>query len=266
VTLEIGFGLGDVLVELARRSPATNFVGIEIFRAGHATVLSKVREHGLTNVRLVGGDAFKILANHLAPRCVDDVMIFFPDPWTTSDERKIVRPEVLDLLASRMRFGSKLFIATDVEAYAAHITRVMAQPELGAAHGAKWVCTSRGAEQEGRQEGQVGGQEGEEGEEGKEGRDGKTARKGEADGIVVEEWAERPEWRPMSKYESKGLEEGRRSHNFEFVLRHRRSLDGGSGGGGGCDSGGVLGFAAEGGADQERTSSVKRKAATGDPM
>lgn len=125
--LEIGCGAGEALVTLAAENPSKNFVGVDWYRSGLATCLSELDVRGLDNVRLVRADAFTALERGLPPvPHFDEVLIYFPDPWRGSPERRIVRPEVVRALAPRMRPSGVLHVATDVEGYAEHVRDVMA--------------------------------------------------------------------------------------------------------------------------------------------
>ncbi|KAG5192233.1 putative methyltransferase-domain-containing protein, partial [Tribonema minus] len=84
-----------------------------------------VRRRAVKNVRLIYGDAIMVLADSIPEHSLSEVCIFYPDPFPDDPNRRIVRPLVVELLASRLQNGGKLHIATDVEAYAAHIQTVM---------------------------------------------------------------------------------------------------------------------------------------------
>ncbi len=127
VTLEIGFGKGDVLAHMASQAPQRNFLGIEVHRPGVGALLGHVERLGLTNVRVLRGDAMIVLAEHLRGRPLDQTCIFFPDPWhrTKDHKRRIVRPQILSLLAERTRPGGQLHLATDVQDYARHMQEAL---------------------------------------------------------------------------------------------------------------------------------------------
>jgi len=119
--LEIGCGGGEAILELAAARRADEFVGIDWFRAGLATTLQGVSEQGLEKIRLVRGDAATFLSEALPPvPTFDEVLVFFPDPWSSSPERRLVRPSVVSALSARMRPGGCLRLATDVEGYPDH--------------------------------------------------------------------------------------------------------------------------------------------------
>ncbi|CAN0237822.1 unnamed protein product, partial [Laminaria digitata] len=101
---------------------------IQVHKPGVATALGKIEAQALTNVRIVQGDVITALSDHLEDRSLNECCIFFPDPFpgdSDADSRRLVRPLLLSLLSSKLRPGGALHLATDVEEYAEHIERVM---------------------------------------------------------------------------------------------------------------------------------------------
>ena len=124
--LEIGCGGGEALAALASARPDAQFVGVDWYRAGLAAALMRLDAAGARNARLIRGDAATVLATGLpASPLFDEVLIFFPDPWHSSPERRIVRPDVVAQLSVRTRPGGWLRIATDVDGYADDARRVV---------------------------------------------------------------------------------------------------------------------------------------------
>jgi len=131
--LEIGFGAGDAMLEIAAADPGTNFVGAEVHRPGIGRLLLGVESRDLRNVRVAPGDAVLLLRDRIPPDSLDRVMLFFPDPWHKKrhHKRRIVQPEFMTLIASRLRPGGVFHAATDWEAYAEHMLEVLeASPDL----------------------------------------------------------------------------------------------------------------------------------------
>lgn len=124
-TLEIGCGAGEALVELAALNPDRNFLGVDWYRSGLASCCTALDDRGLTNTRLVRADARLLLDRGLpAVPTFDEVLIFFPDPWYRAEERRMVRPEIIEGLGRRMRRGGVLHVATDVPGYPDHVREV----------------------------------------------------------------------------------------------------------------------------------------------
>ena len=127
VVLEIGFGNGETLVEQAAQNPDKNFVGIEVHEPGVGHCLLKAKAAGLTNFRVIMHDAVEVLANQVPPASLDRLNLYFPDPWPKKrhHKRRLVQPEFVSLLASRMREGAILHLATDWAPYAEHMLDVL---------------------------------------------------------------------------------------------------------------------------------------------
>lgn len=126
-TLEIGFGNGDALAELAHADPAGNYLGIEVHRPGVGHLLNRIESLELDNVRVVSGDAVDFIRQRLSPDSLDRVHIWFPDPWPKKrhHKRRLIQPDFIKLLAARMRAGGVLHLATDWADYAEHMLAVM---------------------------------------------------------------------------------------------------------------------------------------------
>ena len=129
--LEIGFGMGENLVQCALDSPDTDFVGIEVHRPGLGALVASGASEELTNLRVVRHDVFKFLRDHVQGRAFDQIWLFFPEPWPTDQtgERRIVRPLLLDLVEPCLRQGATFSLATDVEDYAHQIVALFESDE-----------------------------------------------------------------------------------------------------------------------------------------
>ncbi len=127
VVLDIGFGGGEGLIDMAALRPAECLIGVEVHTPGVAKVIDAIEAEGWQHVRLVEGDVLDFLPR-LAPRSLAGVRIWFPDPWLKRKQqhRRLVRPDVLGPLVDRLRVGGTLHVATDIAEYAAHTERVVA--------------------------------------------------------------------------------------------------------------------------------------------
>ncbi|NND40416.1 MAG: tRNA (guanosine(46)-N7)-methyltransferase TrmB [Pseudomonadales bacterium] len=128
VTMEIGFGMGDSLAQMAGQNPAENFLGVEVHRAGVGRLLALVEKNELGNVRVYCDDAVEVLEQNIAARSLARVNIFFPDPWHKKrhHKRRLVQAGFLDLLHSKLEPDGLLHIATDWQPYAEHVLEVVA--------------------------------------------------------------------------------------------------------------------------------------------
>lgn len=119
-SVEIGFGNGDNLAALAAAHPERDYLGIEVHRPGVGRLLLRLEEAGLRNVRLVCHDAVEVLAQQIAPRTLDEVLVLFPDPWPKKrhHKRRLLQSPFVELVADRLQPGGVLRVATDWEPYA----------------------------------------------------------------------------------------------------------------------------------------------------
>lgn len=125
--MEIGFGNGDTLVDLAAASPETDFLGVEVHPPGVGRCLLAIQSRALTNLRLVAHDAVEVLANQLPPASLDEVLLYFPDPWPKKrhHKRRIVQPAFASLVATVLRPDGRFRLATDWEPYAEWMLEVL---------------------------------------------------------------------------------------------------------------------------------------------
>ena len=169
--VEIGFGMGGATADIAQARPDTDYLGVEVHGPGVGSLLKLVEERQLGNVRVIQHDAVEVFTHMLAPASLDGVHVFFPDPWHKKrhNKRRLIQPPFVALLASRIKPGGYLHLATDWEDYAIQMLEV-----LGA-------C---------------------------------PALRNTANG-----YAPRPEMRPMTKFEARGLQLG---HGVWDLLFQRR--------------------------------------------
>jgi tRNA (guanine-N7-)-methyltransferase len=128
--LDIGFGLGDSITQMALSHPEKNYLGCELLRAGIASALEKSENLGLTNVKVIRADVTMLLTNHLRERSLDEVCVFFPDPWPNIERdggRRVIREETLQLFQKLLKPQGLLRVATDVEEYAVYVRDLLSK-------------------------------------------------------------------------------------------------------------------------------------------
>ena len=132
VVLEIGFGNGNALFEIAKARPECHFVGIEVYKPGIGTLLAKLEETKLNNVRIINEDAVKVLNQHIKDESLDAISIFFPDPWPKKrhHKRRLIQPAFCGLLAKKLKAKGRLHLATDWEDYAVQMMDVVSNLAL----------------------------------------------------------------------------------------------------------------------------------------
>ncbi len=173
--LEIGFGNGESLIEMAAAEPQLGFIGIEVHEPGVGHCLKGLHERGLDNLRLMADDAIDILESRMPPASLDRVQLYFPDPWHKKrhHKRRIVNARFRDLVARALKPGGLLHLATDWQDYAEHMAAELLPDE-------------------------------------------RFENRGDARG-----YAPRPEWRPQTKFERRGLRLG---HGVWDLLFRRRQF------------------------------------------
>lgn len=127
LVLEIGFGMGDSLLAMARSNPEKDFIGIEVHKPGVGRLLHEIDALGLRNLRVYCHDAKEILRDCIADGTLSCVQIFFPDPWHKKkhNKRRLVQAEFMEQLRPKLAIGGSVHMATDWEPYAAHMMEVM---------------------------------------------------------------------------------------------------------------------------------------------
>jgi tRNA (guanine-N7-)-methyltransferase len=126
-TLEIGFGNGEHLAALAAAHPERDYLGIEVHRPGVGHLLMLAATNNLSNVRTSQHDAVEVLRDQIAPAALDEVLVLFPDPWHKKrhHKRRLIQPPFVELIASRLKSGGVLRLATDWEEYALQMLEVL---------------------------------------------------------------------------------------------------------------------------------------------
>jgi tRNA (guanine-N7-)-methyltransferase len=158
--LEIGSGMGETTARIAAANPGNDYLAVEVHAPGVGSLLVRAAEAGLANLRVIQHDAVEVLEHMIAPASLAGVHVFFPDPWPKKrhHKRRLLQPPLVALLASRMRPGAYLHVATDWEDYAVQILEVLSgEPQLA---------------------------------------------------NTTDRYAERPEHRPLTKFENRGLKLG----------------------------------------------------------
>ena len=123
IKLEVGFGMGDFLVEMAIRDPNSNFVGVDFSQNGIQKLLIRVNNLNLNNIRVIYGDVRKKIPLLFHDGELDTVYINFPDPWPRKRhfKRRLVKPELVNLMSRKLAPDGHIYIATDSEPYASEM-------------------------------------------------------------------------------------------------------------------------------------------------
>ncbi len=127
VVLEIGCGMGETTAAIAKACPQVNFLGIEVYNAGVATLLTRIETMGLTNLRIVQHDAVEVLRDMVAANSLAGVHIYCPDPWPKARhlKRRLIQAPFVANLLQYMQVGAYIHCATDVQDYAVQMLSVL---------------------------------------------------------------------------------------------------------------------------------------------
>ncbi len=133
VILEIGFGMGRSLVDMAKQNPQSNYLGIEVHTPGVGACIAYALEQQVTNLRVICHDAIEILNDNIPKNSLTGLQLFFPDPWHKAKhhKRRIVQTPFIDLIMEKLKPEGFIHMATDWENYAEHMLEVLRQqPKL----------------------------------------------------------------------------------------------------------------------------------------
>ena len=127
VVVEIGSGMGETTARIAAEHPEVDYLAIEVHAPGVGSLLRRVEEAGLSNVRVVQHDAVEVLRDMVPPDSLAAIHVFFPDPWPKKrhHKRRLLQPAFATLAASRLAKGGQLHVATDWREYADHVLAVL---------------------------------------------------------------------------------------------------------------------------------------------
>jgi tRNA (guanine-N7-)-methyltransferase len=123
LVVEIGSGMGEATAEMAAADPDRDVLAVDVHLQGLGRLLRRVEDLALANVRVAEGDGVVLLRDMLPAGTVDEVRVFFPDPWPKARhaKRRLVQQRCLDLVATRLRPGGVLHVATDWAPYAEQV-------------------------------------------------------------------------------------------------------------------------------------------------
>ena len=129
VVLEIGIGNGDALAQCALADPNRNYIGAEVHAPGVGHVLLAIEAANLSNARIYHGDAVTLLSEQIDDATLNQVNIWFPDPWHKArhNKRRLVQPAFINALVQKLSAGGLLHLATDWQPYAEHMMTVLSE-------------------------------------------------------------------------------------------------------------------------------------------
>jgi tRNA (guanine-N7-)-methyltransferase len=131
VVIEIGFGMGTSLAQMAEEAPEQDFIGIEVHRPGVGRLLALSESKELDNVRVYNEDAIQVLDQCIPDESIDTLQLFFPDPWHKArhNKRRIVQADFVQQIRRKLKKGGIFHMATDWEHYSEQMMEVMTEAE-----------------------------------------------------------------------------------------------------------------------------------------
>ena len=120
VIVEIGFGNGESLLQQAKNQPETNFIGIEVHGPGVGHLIHLANSESIHNIKIIRHDAIDVLEHQLGDNSLQQLQLFFPDPWHKKrhQKRRIINPAFIQLAHKKLKTGGFFHMATDWQHYA----------------------------------------------------------------------------------------------------------------------------------------------------
>ena len=130
--LEIGSGMGETTVAIAKAHPEVDFIAVEVHAPGVGSLLNATEKERLSNLRVVRHDALEVLEHMIADGTLAAIHLFFPDPWPKKrhHKRRLVQPAFAALAANKLAPGGVLHAATDWPDYADQMEAVFRSERL----------------------------------------------------------------------------------------------------------------------------------------
>ena len=168
VVFEIGSGMGEATSQIAANNPETGYVAVEVHKPGIGALIIRAENLGVRNLKIINEDVYEVLTKHIEDGSIDAFHIFFPDPWPkrSQHKRRLLQAPFIEILATKLKSGGRINIATDWYPYAQEIEKNFA------------------------------------------------ANKDFIGGVIP-----RPQWRPLTKFESKGITKNHAVTDLEYVRR-----------------------------------------------
>lgn len=127
--MDIGSGMGDTTISLAKCNPENDYLAVEVHTPGVGSMLRQIVLNNLANIRISNHDVVEVLQYQVPENSLDLVYVFFPDPWPKKrhHKRRLINESFLQTLKTRLKANARIFIATDWSDYANHIMEIFSQ-------------------------------------------------------------------------------------------------------------------------------------------
>ena len=193
--LEIGFGMGETTAKIAATRSDDDFLAIEVHPPGVGALLKLIGENKLTNLRLMRHDAVEVLQHMIAPNSLDGIHIYFADPWHKKrhHKRRLIQAEFVKLLVSRLKPGAYLHLATDWHNYAEQMMLVLNAESSLINTSSEQVKLETFTSEDAAKQGEVNNE---------------FKPTVEQLGALHPAYVDRPAYRPITKFETRGIKLG----------------------------------------------------------
>lgn len=130
IVIEIGFGDGENILTIAKENPDTLYIGSEVYLSGIGSLIGKIKENNLSNIRIYNNDA-RVLLDTIKTPIFDNMLIICPDPWQKArhHKRRLINHSFLELARKSLKVNGGLYISTDWKDYAEGILEAINQAE-----------------------------------------------------------------------------------------------------------------------------------------
>ena len=117
--MDIGFGDGKLLINIAKENPEINFIGVEVYQSGIGRILKQIAKEKLNNLIILNHDAVDLLENYIKNESLHGISLFFPDPWSKKKhhKRRIININFINLISYKLKKRGFIKIATDWSNY-----------------------------------------------------------------------------------------------------------------------------------------------------
>lgn len=131
LVVEVGFGMGDSLLQMCKAEPDKNFIGIEVHPPGVGRLINNATLEGITNLKVYMADATDVLHDCFSDGVIDRFQLYFPDPWHKKKhhKRRIVQPQFVQLISQKLTPSGICHFATDWHEYAEQMMEILTQEQ-----------------------------------------------------------------------------------------------------------------------------------------
>ena len=127
VVLDIGFGMGSEIIDFSIKNPTKNVLGIEMYKPAIGNLLKNIYEKNIKNIKIIEYDAYCVLNYMIPDESIDEIHIYFPDPWPKKKhvKRRLLNIKFAEIIARKLKNSGEIKCATDNNDYAEQIVSAL---------------------------------------------------------------------------------------------------------------------------------------------